>query len=178
MPRISWRSSNLFQSLCHNCWFLFPRYSDTSSPWTGTTKVVLTIKKGFQCVALFVSCALEKRAHLFCPCTSARNICPTTGCILQYKCHLGNIRGWLQGSLPGYEAERNTSCLKQVLGAHADISISGAGKGFSGTRNERRRSYFWGIKWSFGSVDLHLQELNIFVDTNHVGCKSTAVGPL
>lgn len=96
---------------------------------------------GFQCLALSVARALEKSAHLCCPCTSTRNICPATGCILQYKCHLGDIWGWLQGSLPGHEAKRNTSCLKQVLEAHTDTSVKGTEKGFSGTRKEGRRKH-------------------------------------
>jgi len=42
--------------------------------------------------ALFIPRHLEKVANSkYYPCTSARNICPATGCVLQYKCHLGNI---------------------------------------------------------------------------------------
>lgn len=96
------------------------------------------------------------------PCTFARNICPATGCILQYKCHLGNIWGGLQGSLPGHEAERNASCLKQVSVSHTNIPISGTEKGFPCARKERERECFQGIKWSFESVYLCLWGLNIF----------------
>lgn len=129
----------------------------------------------FQCLTFFVPCAFDKNAHLCCPCTSARNICPTTGCILQYKCNLGDIWGWLQGSLLGYEAERSTSCLKQVLEAHSGVSVSETAKVF--LMQERKGGDNVYSIWSDLLNQLvSLQKWKTFVDTDHIGCKSRAVG--